>query len=732
MYMTPTESTTYSLSATDQAELNKLVGFLELSSGTTTIFAVAPGSGPQHPVVEQLKFLLRTNNEDFEVQNFFYSDNSLHNFLYSLGETDQQTSQSGHKVVMAFGIDQLPTPRLVREMKQLNLGRESLFGRGLVLIFWLNKAEFLNEFRNRAPDFWDWRGKMVTFEAGPTLNRLFYPYIEWLIAENSYLKISGVMQVQRQVDIFLDQIYVSLQAERRQQVIETWDREIDFSTSLKAEHRQKLSKIASSPHDLDEPYYYEPATPDFIPISTSTKTVTQKVDLSQAVRETQYSVILGDPGAGKTTLLRYLALHFATAKRDGEEIVLGGEAQEELGKPLLPIFFRIADYAEQLGKLPDLSLLDYLLQSEVETQAETEVAALLLDAMHQGQCLMLLDGLDEVFDQQSRKLIVERINQFVDAYSANKFVITSRIAGYRDVKLSDRFHEFTIQDMGSEQAEKFLNRWCQVIEKAQQPDASEEQWQRVGDAEAQEILEAIKDNEGVKRLTANPLLLTILALIHRNGSRLPNRRVELYALAVKTLTEDWQLGKKLPDASKVMLKENEVVELLAPLAYWMHEQKPSGLVTQAEVEEKLAANLAELNDAEPESDLVQQAVELFLRKVRETTGLFVERAPGVYGFMHLTFEEYFAARYIADNEVSDILEIIRSHLHEPRWNEPILLALGYYGIHSPKQVNKLVEQLFSNLEAYEPALQGGEIKIKNASSPDAILIWSASRKLLLF
>ena len=626
-------------------------------------------------------------------------------------------------------------------MKQLNLGRESLFGRGLVLIFWLNKAEFLNEFRNRAPDFWDWRGKVFKFEARPTLNRLFYPYIEWLIAENSYLKISGVMQVQRQVDIFLDQIYVSLQAERRQQVIETWargDREIYTVTSLEAEYRQKLSKIASSPDHLDEAYYYEPATPDFIPISTSTKTVTQKVDLSQAVRETQYSVILGDPGAGKTTLLRYLALHFATAKRDGEETVLGGEAQEELGKPLLPIFFRIADYAEQLDKRADLSLLNYLrqfyrqweeayFQTGVETEAGIEVAALLLDAMHQGQCLMLLDGLDEVFDQQSRRLIVERINQFVDAYSANKFVITSRIAGYRDVKLSDRFHEFTIQDMGSEQAEKFLNRWCRAIEKAQQPDASEEQWERIGDAEAQEILEAIKDNEGVKRLTANPLLLTILALIHRNGSRLPNRRVELYALAVKTLTEDWQLGKKLPDASKVMLKENEVVELLAPLAYWMHEQKPSGLVTQAEVEEKLAANLAELNDAEPESDLVQQAVELFLRKVRETTGLFVERAPGVYGFMHLTFEEYFAARYIADNEVSDILEIIRSHLHEPRWNEPILLALSYYGIHFPRQVNKLVEQLFTNLEAYEPALQCCEIKIKNASSPDAILIWSASQ-----
>ena len=94
------------------------------------------------------------------------------------------------------------------------------------------------------------------------------------------------------------------------------------------------------------------------------------------------------------------------------------------------------------------------------------------------------------------------------------------------------------------------------------------------------------------------------------------------------------------------------------------------------MEEKLAAKLAELNDAELESDSVRQAVEEFLRKVRETTGLFVERTPGVYGFMHLTFEEYFAARYIADNDQSEILQLIQKHLYEPRWNEPLLLALG--------------------------------------------------------
>ena len=716
------DDSNYILTEADKEELEKLVSILELSSGTTIIFAVAPESSPQHLVVQQLQEDLKKCEEKFTFDNFFYSENSFHNFLYSLDENVQPE----RKLIMAFGLDQLPTDRLFREMQRLNLGREELFGRNLILIFWLNQIKFLDEFRHRAPDFWDWREKVVQFE---TRNPLLYIYLEWLIAENSYLKMSGVMQVNRQVDIFLDQIYVSLQAQRRQEIID--NSELEALTVLKSPSNfSRVKGIGIDFDDWDESHYYEPIREKTTSIS-STKIITEKVELSHAVKANSYSVILGAPGAGKTTLLRYLALHFATAKRDDQETVIGGEAKEDLGKTLLPIFFRIADYAEKLKQQPNLTLTEYLRQfyrqweAHFQTQGEmgTEVSAFLLDAMRQGKCLMLLDGLDEVFDQESRRQIVESINQFVNDFSNNKYVITSRIAGYRDVQLSSRFAEYMIEDMSSEKVEQFLYRWCRTAEKAQQPDANEEQLQRKGNEQAQNILNAIQESEGVKRLTANPLLLTILALIHRNGERLPNRRVRLYELAVQTLIEDWQLSKKLPDAPKVVLRETEVVELLAPLAYWMHEEKPSGLVTETEVQQQLATKMAELNDAEPESDLVRQAVGEFLRKVRETTGLFVERAPGVYGFMHLTFEEYFAARYIAGNDQNEILQLIQKHLHEPRWNEPILLALGYYGDYSTGQVKKLVDKLFINLQDYKPTLQYGEIKIKTSSSAHVIIIY---------
>ncbi|AOX04300.1 hypothetical protein BJP34_14170 [Moorena producens PAL-8-15-08-1] len=334
-----------------------------------------------------------------------------------------------------------------------------------------------------------------------------------------------------------------------------------------------------------------------------------------------------------------------------------------------------------------------------------------------------MDGLDEVFNQDIRQQIVNQIEGFVDKFPNNKFVITSRIAGYREVKLSERFSHFTITEMEPEQVERFLDRWCLAVEKAQRPDASQYYWQQEADHQSRELKEAIAASEGVKRMTGNPLLLTILALIHRNGSRLPNQRVKLYELAVQTLTEDWQLSKKLPGVETVVLKESQVMALLAPLAYWMHEHKPSGLVSEAEVREKLAQIHGELNDEDPDSQSVQWQINDFLLRVRETTGLFVERAPGSYGFMHLTFEEYFAARYIADNDVSEILDIINYHRYEARWHEPILLALGYFGSENPRRFSKLVQGFFKPLDQYQPRIDHGEIKIRKTSSQDVVLVW---------
>ena len=127
----------------DQAELTKLVNAVELSDRSLSIFAIAPDSAPNHPVVEQLKAQLRELDEPFLFHNLYYSDDSLFNFLHRLDGEET----SGRRVVMAFGLEYLPRYRLQQEMQQLNLGRERIFDRNIVLVFWLNRETFLNEFR---------------------------------------------------------------------------------------------------------------------------------------------------------------------------------------------------------------------------------------------------------------------------------------------------------------------------------------------------------------------------------------------------------------------------------------------------------------------------------------------------------------------------------------------------------------------------------------------------------
>ncbi len=315
------------------------------------------------------------------------------------------------------------------------------------------------------------------------------------------------------------------------------------------------------------------------------------------------------------------------------------------------------------------------------------------------------------------------LTTFAEQFGNNKLIVTSRIAGYEEVKLAGRFAEFTIADMSDAQVERFLHRWCLAVERAQKPEGSAVQHELEGRRQAEQIIRDIRQNEGVKRLTTNPLLLTILALIHRNGEQLPEKRVKLYELAVQTLTESWQLSKKLPNVKNVLLSEGDVVSLLAPLAYWMHEEKPSGQVTHAEVVQQLAPRLAAEQGEEADSPEILQAVEEFLRRVRETTGLFVERSPDVYGFMHLTFEEYFAAREMADKDSDEILEEIQRRWREPRWEEPALLALGYYGSHSRRQFNVTIEKLFSGLEGYQPSLTGDKITLYGKGSPNARIEW---------
>jgi NACHT domain/HEAT repeats len=508
-------------------------------------------------------------------------------------------------------------------------------------------------------------------------------YLRWLIERNLYLDPRGTFQTQRQVQVKLDNVYVTLQAQR-DNAPSTTDRFVLDEELTNFEVMEATADLSAE--EIENKHEERQLR---LEDTVNTKEPAERLALSQIVTCYDRIVILGDPGSGKTTLLRYLALKHAEALWNGRI-----EADKELGIARFPLLIRIAEYAED-STWKRKSLSDFLADSHILHDCpKSGLVDLLQTELENGNCLVLLDGLDEIVSADERLGVVKQIEDFVRHHirKANRFVVTSRKAGYRNAALTNPFVHYTVQEMNETQMSHFLERWCQAVEDTETPELSVQERRKVAKRETDSIMKAIRASTGVRRLATNPLLLRTLALIHRTGAQLPQKRIELYKLAADTLARTWRTAQGVPETA--LVKEEYLTPLLSKLAYWLHSNKPTGMATEREVYDVLGEEWARINDlqwnADDPSPKIKEEIKKFLIAVREHTGLFVERAPKRYGFMHLTFEEYYAARYlVARNKVR--AKLIRQLLNQIRWQEPILLALGFVGLDYPSEASELVE-----------------------------------------
>ena len=379
-------------------------------------------------------------------------------------------------------------------------------------------------------------------------------------------------------------------------------------------------------------------------------------------------VLLGDPGSGKTTFLKSLALGLSA-----------GLAETPGLEGRIPVLVPLSAYANAIAKR-DLPLQRFLSNYFEDRGLELPLTPLITEKLARGEVLLLLDGLDEVRELKHRNLVVERVQDFYSRHrgAGNKFVLTSRVVGYREVRPSaEGLAEATLVDFDDEEIEAFVEKWTAAIERAATGEtrtAREE-----AGREREELVAAVHGNPGVRSLAANPLLLTILALMKRQGVSLPERRVELYQRYVETLLKHWNLARGLAGRPAKDLDLIDTLRILQPLALWMHETSPGvGLVKEGDLHRELQRIFAERKERDPE-----RAAHQFLADVREHTSLLLDRGGRQYGFIHLTFQEYLASAALAQRgqqEVEPIVAALSSHVGEAPWREVSLLTLGYLGL----------------------------------------------------
>ena len=391
-------------------------------------------------------------------------------------------------------------------------------------------------------------------------------------------------------------------------------------------------------------------------------------------------VVLGDPGAGKTTLVKWLALMHATAALLRESEVVGGDADDRNEpwsmRTCFPIYVR-AGALTDMADWKTRSLTEFLVENHIDRDYHNpgSLEDLFDKALSAGECLVILDGMDEIPTAQDRRDVAKRVRSFADRWSSagNRFIVTSRFAGYRSAPVTG-FDHFQVLDMGDQEIRLFLQRYCLAVEKMDQPTASEAHLELSASQRVDAIVEAIESNPGIRRMAVNPLLLTILVLVQRNSVKIPNQRSAAYEAAVKALEEGWRTSDHTSMPGKHLLRT-----MLVALAAWTHQNRPTGLLRLNDIVEAIGSRWAQQHDITLEEagewpPSLLDEVERFVRHVARHNGLLVERAPERWGFLHQTFQEFYVARSML--ATSEPARAIRNHLHDPRYDEPILLALG--------------------------------------------------------
>ncbi|NEO68518.1 NACHT domain-containing protein [Moorena sp. SIO3H5] len=353
----------------------------------------------------------------------------------------------------------------------------------------------------------------------------------------------------------------------------------------------------------------------------------QRVPGLEAVKRCSKLMVLGKPGSGKTTFLKYLAMQCIEGQFHANRV---------------PLFITLKDFAET-PRATDLKT--YISQSFTSCGISEGL-------FRQGRTLILLDGLDEVREEDTHRVLKE-IRDFSYQFSNNHIVITCRIAAKEYT--FEKFTEVEVADFNQDQITIFAQNWFRLTDPVK----------------AEHFIQKLEKDKPIQELATNPLLLTLLCLVFGEAGNFPANRSELYKEGLDVLLKKWDAKRNIErDQVYKNLSVQRKEDLLSQIALTTFKQKDY-FFKQKNLEEYIADFIRNLYQEEPNQKDLKLDSEAILKSIEAQHGLLVERAKRIYSFSHLTFHEYFAAREIVANHAYDSLV---EYITDKSWREVFLLT----------------------------------------------------------
>lgn len=364
----------------------------------------------------------------------------------------------------------------------------------------------------------------------------------------------------------------------------------------------------------------------------------------EAISQHSKVIILGDPGNGKTTVLRHLAVQLAR------------RTQEPL--PDLPIYIELHNFVHDGYAVANSSMAfaDYFVRREGFDEHTFPEAARYFDArLREGSAVLLLDGLDEVSGKneharrENQRKVHAAIEQAVQRYEKSPIVLTCRIASRNSyINLPSKFYRFRLLNFDLSAILRFVENW----------------FHHQNAETGEQLKREITNNPHLHGLLANPLLLALAALVYQRRRSLPMRRLELYKRCVDVLMAEWDAARNRNRYPSFALEHKE--DLLKHIAWHFHKQ---GLrYFRKEELTKVIAQFLPLIELDPAD------ASGILEEIHQQHGLLKQQNDDeLYGFLHVSLQEYFAAAHITHWQRER--KAIENRLL-PWWREVICLYAG--------------------------------------------------------
>ena len=399
-----------------------------------------------------------------------------------------------------------------------------------------------------------------------------------------------------------------------------------------------ISEIFTDVYILDEPQAYQRF--DVMKLHELQK---EPENLGSGARERGLSVvvserghrlyILGKPGAGKTTFMKYLV----------HQTIIAGELNK------LPIFITLRDW-----DATNTDILDFIID-QFDVCNFPDAKSFVKYLLQTGRAIVLFDGLDEVPQEDlQRNKTIQALHHFSKKYLETQILITCRIAANNYT--FDEFTYIEMADFSDAQVKTYSRNWF-----IQDPDIAENFLNELNN----------ENNRGIRDLARNPLLLSITVVAYRETGKIPKRRVDLYEEGLDALLKTWDQNRMVTrDEFYKNLSIRKKKDLLAKIAF---EYFQNGEIFFTK--KQLAQNIEDaINDMLPNQDHSTLDGEDIIKAISAHHGILTERAKDIYSFSHLTFQEYYTSKYIADASTVTTIDELCKHITDVQWQEIFLLT----------------------------------------------------------